>query len=73
MDHWVGLARTVEGRGGEPLQAMVAELQARVLAGDEQVRQLAEGGESMSNWTELDGLGTRSYDERDTILAQLSP
>jgi hypothetical protein len=52
---------------------MVAELQARVLAGDEQVRRLAEGGESMSNWTELDGLGTRSYDERDTILAQLSP
>jgi hypothetical protein len=73
MDHRVWLARTIEGRGGEPLQAMVAELQARMLAGDEQMRRLAKGGKSVGNWTELDGLGTRSYDERDTILAQLSP
>jgi hypothetical protein len=44
-----------------------------MLAGDKQVRWLAKSGEGMSNRTELDGLGTRSYDERDTILAQLSP
>ena len=52
---------------------MVAKLQAGMLAGDEQMRRLAESGEGTSNWTELDGLGTRSYNERDTILAQLSP
>jgi hypothetical protein len=52
---------------------MVAKLQARVLARNEQMRRLAKGGESMSNWTEFDGLGTRSYDERDTILAQFTP
>jgi hypothetical protein len=52
---------------------MVAKLETRMLAGDEQVRRLAKGGEGMSNRTELDGFGTRSYDERNAILAQLSP
>ena len=52
---------------------MIAKLQARMLASDEQVRWLAEGGEGMGNRTELDGFGTRSYDERNAILAQLSP
>jgi len=67
------LPGAVEGRGCEAFQAMVAKLQAGMLAGDEQMRRLAESGEGTSNWTELDGLGTRSYNERDTILAQLSP
>jgi hypothetical protein len=73
MDHWVWLARTVEGRGGEPLQAMVAKFQSRMLAGDEQVRRLAESGESMGNRAEFDGLRTRSDNERNAVLAQLPP
>jgi 3-methyladenine DNA glycosylase AlkC len=52
---------------------MIAKLEARVLAGNEQVRRLAESGEGMSDGTELDGLRARSYDERNTILAQLPP
>jgi hypothetical protein len=44
-----------------------------MLAGDEQVRRLAEGGEGMGYRTELDGFRTRSYNERNTTLAQLSP
>lgn len=52
---------------------MVAKLEPRMLPGDEQNWRLAEGGKGMGNRTELDGLGTRSYDERDAILAQLSP
>jgi hypothetical protein len=44
-----------------------------MLAGDEQVRRLAESGKGMGDWTELDGFGTRSDNERNTILAQLSP
>ena len=52
---------------------MVAKLEPRMLAGDEQMRRLAEGGKRMGNRTEFDGFGTRSYNERDTILAQLSP
>ena len=44
-----------------------------MLAGDEQPRRLAKGGERMGNWTELDGFGTRSNYERNAILAQLPP
>ena len=73
MEHRVGLARAVERRGGEALQAMIAKLEPGMLAGDEQVRRLAEGGERVGNRAELDGFGTRSDDERDAILAQLSP
>jgi len=73
MDHRIGLARAIERRSGKPLQSMIAKLEPRMLAGDEQMRWLAEGGEGMSNRAELDGFGTRSYDERDTILAQLPP
>jgi hypothetical protein len=52
---------------------MVTKLQAGVLPGDEQVRRLAKSGEGMGNGTELDGFRTRSYDERNAILAQLPP
>jgi hypothetical protein len=52
---------------------MIGELESRVLAGDEKARRLAERGEGMGNRTELDGFRARSYNERDTILAQLSP
>jgi hypothetical protein len=52
---------------------MVTKFQAGVLAGDEQVRRLAVGGESMGNRTELDGLRTRSDNERNAVLAQLPP
>jgi len=73
MNHRVGLPRTVKQRGIEAIQPMIGELQADVLASDEQVRRLAKGGEGAGDWTELDGLRARSYNERDTILAQLSP
>jgi hypothetical protein len=55
------------------LQTMVAKLQAGMLAGNEQMRRLAKGGESMGNWTEFDGLRTRSDNERNAVLAQLPP
>jgi hypothetical protein len=44
-----------------------------MLACDEQMRRLAKSGEGMGDRTELDGLGTRSDNERNAILAQLSP
>jgi len=73
MDHWIALARTIERGGGKTLQAMVAQFEPRVLARNVQVRRFAEGGEGMSDRTEFDGFGTRSYDERNAILAQLTP
>jgi hypothetical protein len=73
MDHRVRLARAVERRCGKAVQAMIAKLKPWMLAGDEQVGRLAESGEGMGNRAELDGFGTRSYNERNTILAQLPP
>jgi hypothetical protein len=73
MDDRVGLTRTAKRRGGEAIQTMVAKFETRMLTGDEQNWRLAESGEGLGNRTELDGLGTRSYHERDAILAQLSP
>lgn len=73
MEHRVRLAGAIERGCGEALQAMVAELQPGVLAGDEQMRRLAESGEGVGNRAELDGFRARSYNERNTILAQLSP
>jgi len=73
MDHRVGLARAVERCCGKAFQPMIAKLEPRVLAGDKQMWRLAEGGEGMGNRTELDGFGTRSDNERNTILAQLPP
>ena len=52
---------------------MVAQFEPRVLAGDEQMRWLAEGGERVGNRTELDRFWARSNNERNTVLAQLSP
>jgi len=73
MDHRVGLTRAVERGGGKAFKPMVAKFEARVLTGYKQVRRLAESGEGMGNSTELNGFGTRSYDKRNAILAQLSP
>jgi hypothetical protein len=73
MDHRIRLAGAVERGGGKSFQPMVAQLEPGMLAGDEQMRRLAESGEGMSDGTELDGLRARSYDERNTILAQLPP
>ena len=39
----------------------------------EQMWRLAKSGETIGNRTEFDGFRTRSYDERNAILAQLSP
>lgn len=44
-----------------------------MLAGHEQIWLLAEGDECVGNWAEFDGLRTRSNNERNAILAQLSP
>ena len=52
---------------------MVAKLQTRMLARDEQVRRLTEGGEGIGDRTQFDGFRARSDNERNTILAQLSP
>ena len=69
----IGLPRAAEGGGLETLQAMIAQLQPRMLTGDEQVGRLAEGGECMGNRAELDGFRARSNNERNAILAQLTP
>ena len=61
------------GVGCKSSQPMVGEFKARMLASDDKSRRLAEVGERMGNRAELDGFGTRSDNERDTILAQLSP
>ena len=66
MQHRVGLAGTIEWRGGETLQPMVAKLQPGVLAGDIEVRRLAEIGQRMGNRTELDRFRTRSDNERNS-------
>lgn len=58
---------------GKASKAMVGEFEPGMLTGDEQVRWLVEGGEGMGNRAELDGFGTRSNNERNTGLAQLSP
>ena len=63
----------MEKRRVKPIQSMIAELQAGVLAGDIESRCLAEGSEGVGNRAQFDGFGTRSYNERNTILAQLSP
>jgi hypothetical protein len=73
MMRGVGLPGAVERHCLEVLQAMIAKLETWMLAGHEQAGLLAEGGERMGNRAELDGLGTRSDNERNAILAQLSP
>jgi hypothetical protein len=49
MDHRVGLAGAIERGRSKAFQPMVAKLEARVLAGDEQLRRLAKRGERMGN------------------------
>ena len=66
MQHRVGLAGAVEWSRRESFKTMVGQLQAGVLAGDEQPRGLAKGGQGLGNRTELDGFGTRSNNQRDT-------
>jgi hypothetical protein len=73
MIYWVGLPRAVERYGFKIPQPMVAQLKPWMLAGHEQGGRLAKGSQGMGNGTELDGFGTRSNNERNTILAQLSP
>ena len=66
MQHRVGLAGTIERRCGETLQPMIAKLQPGVLAGDIEMRRLAEIGQRMGNRTELDRFRTRSDNERNS-------
>ena len=73
VDHWVGLTRTIQGCGFKPVQSMVTKFQAGMLPGDEQMRRLIESGKGMGDWTELDRFRARSDNERNTVLAQLSP
>lgn len=44
------MSRDAELRGGETFEPMIAELKARMLTGDEQMRRLAEFGEGMGDW-----------------------
>jgi hypothetical protein len=73
MEHWIRLPWTVERHRCEAIKAVVAQFEPGVLAGDEQMRRLAKSGERVSDRAQLDGFRARSDDERDTILAQLSP
>lgn len=52
---------------------MVAQLQARMLSGDQEARRFAIFIQGMGDGSQLDGFRTRTDYERDTILAQLSP
>jgi hypothetical protein len=49
VQHWVGLPRAIERRGGKACQSMVGQLKSGMLAGDKQSRRLAKGGESMGD------------------------
>jgi hypothetical protein len=73
MEHRIRLPRAVERNQREAIKAMVAQFEPGVLAGDEQMRRLAKGSEGVSDRAQFDGFRARSDDERDTILAQLSP
>ena len=73
MQHGIGLARTIEAQCLKSIQPMIDKLQPRMLPGDVQARWLAEVSERMGNRTELDGFRARSDNERNSILAQLSP
>lgn len=44
------MAGTIEWRRGEPVERMIAQFEPRMLAGDEQVRWLAEVGKRMGDW-----------------------
>jgi hypothetical protein len=73
MQHRVRLAGAVEVRSGEALEAMIAQFQAGMLAGDEQPWRLPDLGECMRDWTEFDRFGTRSYNERYSRLTHFPP
>jgi hypothetical protein len=66
VEQRVGLAGTAERGGGKARQIMVAQFQAGMLSGNEQSRTLAEIGESLGDWAQLDGFRASSDDERDT-------
>jgi len=51
MEHRIGLPRAIEPGCGEAIEAMVSTFQPGMLAGDEQVGGLAEGGECMDDRT----------------------
>ena len=58
-----------------PLMRPVAKsvLKAGMLASDNQMRCLVQGGQGAGNGAQFDGFGARPYYERNTIVAQLPP
>ena len=66
MEDGVGLTGAVKRGGVEPGEAVIGQLEAGVLAGDDQPRPLATRRQRMGNRTKLDGFRTRSDDKRDT-------
>ena len=73
MHHWIGLAGTMKRRRGERIKSVISQFQAWMLARDIKPRRFSNGRQGASDGAQLDCFGTRSDDQRNTILTQLPP